>query len=272
MAPTRVLYAGQTATIAGETRPVQSASCETSIPIEDLLVLGKLGSAKRAQKEVATCKSDIKIYATQGLGSFVKTLIADASAGKANTISVSPNGFSMAGILTSFSIDASKGDFVTASMSFAGVGEATHVAPGELNTEAAPAAAAFTPMTSSEVTVAGGAGCVSTLKYSLDIPNEIVSCLGGVIAGDQAAVDQDNVMFSKPPFKSSLTIEGLAVTVDTLVKSFTIGANDGDGCIKVDITDGTIISKSFNQSAGDVGATYSLNVEGTNVTITAGQA
>lgn len=270
MAPTRVLYAGQTANVAGSTFPVQSASCETSIPIEDLMVLGKLGSAKRAQKEVATCKSDIKIYAVQGLGTVVKALIADASAGTTKTISVSPNGFSMDGILTSFSIDASKGDFVTASMSFAGVGAATHEAPAALNTEAAAPAPAFTPMTSAEVTVAGT--CVSTLKYSLDIPNEVVSCLGGVIEGNQAAVDQDNVMFSKPPFKSSLTIEGLAVTVGTLVKAFTIGAGDGNGCIDVDITDGTIISKSFNQSAGDVGATYSLNVEGTNVTITAGQA
>ena len=32
--------------------------------------------------------------------------------------------------------------------------------------------------------------------------------------------------------------------------------------------DATVVSKSFNQSAGDVGATYNFTVEGTDVNLT----
>ena len=266
--PTRVLYAMQTASVAGHSFGVQSASCETTIPSEDLVVFARLGSAGRFQKDVATCKSDIKIYATTGLGEIVDSLITLATAGTASAISVTPNGFSMSGILSSFSLDASKGDFVTASMSFAGVGEATHAAAGAPTTVGAQGT--ITPMTSNEVTVAGT--CPSTLKYSLDIPNEVVSCLGGVIEGSQATIVGSHTMFSKPPFKSSITVDGLNVGVAAALTTFSVGTSNSADCFEWTDAAATIVSKSFNQSAGDVGATYSLNVEGTNVTITAGQA
>ena len=271
MAPTRVLYAAQVLKIQTANSVfnsglgVQSASCETNIPIEDLSVLSKLGSAGRFQKEVATCKSEIKIYATAGLGTIIAGLITDADAGTLRQIIVEPNGFQMSGILSSFSLDASKGDFVTASLGFDGIGEATqNTAPGSsLNSSVVRAVAlAITPMTSAEVSVGGGAGCPASLKYSLDLPNETITCLGTVIAGDNAAIKAGSSIFSKPPFKSSLNVDGLNVDINTAIKSFTVTS-----CISVDITDGKIASKSFNQSAGDVGANYSQSVEGTSVTI-----
>ena len=268
MAPSRILYAAQSLVIdAFNALGVQSASCETTIPIEDISVLSKLGSAGRFQKEVATCKSEIKIYATAGLGDIISGLMVNADAGAISTIEVSPNGFSMSGILSSFSLDASKGDFVTASLSFEGVGEARHLTglDTSLSSEA-NAGLAITPMTSTEVKVAGS--CPSSLKYSLDIPNETVTCLGSVITGSQSVVAAGNQMFSKPPFKSSLNLEGLNVDLNTAVITFTVGPSaTPSSCIEVVIADGSIASKSFNQSAGDVGATYSNVVEGTDARI-----
>jgi hypothetical protein len=46
--------------------PTSSASCDETIPNEDVLVLGKLGAAARAQKDVTTCKSNIKFYLSHG--------------------------------------------------------------------------------------------------------------------------------------------------------------------------------------------------------------
>lgn len=274
MSATRTLYAAQTGTIGGTAFAVQSASCETSIPIEDLTVFGRLGSAGRFQKDVATCKADVKVYAFAGMGKMVSGLIVDATAGTTTIIKVAPNGFTMSGILSSFSVDSAKGDFVTASFSFAGVGEAKHDSaanPGVAKTQFA----SVTPYLSSDVTVSDT--CPSSMKFSLDIPNEVVSCLGGAITGGQVFVSTDNIMFSKPPFKSSLTIEGLAVNVAGGISTLKIG-NDVDGasppvkvgtdCVSIDIVDGETISKSFNQSAGDLGATFSYNVEGTDLAIT----
>ena len=46
--------------------PTQSASCEETIPQEDVLVLGKLGAAARMQKDVTTCKASLKLYLSDG--------------------------------------------------------------------------------------------------------------------------------------------------------------------------------------------------------------
>jgi len=42
--------------------PVQTASTDVTIPMEDVLVMGQLGSVKRLQKEVATSKCSVKAY------------------------------------------------------------------------------------------------------------------------------------------------------------------------------------------------------------------
>ena len=46
--------------------PTQSASCDETIPLDDVLVLGKLGAAGRLQKDVTGCKSSVKFYVAQG--------------------------------------------------------------------------------------------------------------------------------------------------------------------------------------------------------------
>ena len=139
--PARTLYAAQQATIVTNANTtgnfaVQSASAETSIPVDDLLILGKFGSAGRHQKEVATCKADLKIFlaatgtTTAGAlaGSFLAELTGETVEGKVSTITVSPNGFTMSGIVSSIGIDHSQGNYAMCDISFVGVGEPDYAA------------------------------------------------------------------------------------------------------------------------------------------------
>lgn len=280
--PARTLYAAQSCTItpnAGGAKnfPVQSASCETTVPIDDIAILGKLGSAGRFQKEVATCKSDIKIYlgndtgdSNAVLGSFLSVLTGEALAGTVSTISVSPNGFVMSGIVSNIGIDMSKGNFAMLDISFVGVGEPNYSAVpstvGGAGTEPA-AAVAVNPITTGVKIYNLGAStynntCPNSVKFSLDIPNEVISCLGGKISGSQVAVATDNIQVAKPPFKATIAVEGTSAESS---KKLVFGeVND---VITIVINDAQVTSKSFNQAAGNVGANYSFTAEGTDITL-----
>ena len=279
--PARTLYAAQQATITTNVGSigkfaVQSASCETTIPVDDLLILGKLGSAGRFQKEVATCKSDLKIFlnmdktnANALTGTFLQQLTGEALDGKTSVITVSPNGFTMSGIISSIGIDHSNGNFATADLSFVGVGEPTYAAAptsvGGAGTQPGDAIA-ITPVTTGVLLydLDGNVTdtCPQSAKFSLDLPNEVISCLGGAVAGDQTAVSGANVQVAKPPFKGTITVDGTSAEEIKQVKFGTDGAN-----ITCVINDGILVSRSFNQGAGDVGATYSFNIEGVDVSV-----
>jgi len=295
--PARTLYASQLCTIknnAGTTKsfPVQSANCETSIPIEDISILGKLGSAGRFQKEVATCKSDVKIYlgndagdSNSVLGSFLSLLTGEALAGGISTIKVTPNGYTMSGIVSKIGIDMSKGNFAMLDLSFAGVGEPDYDAQlssiGGAGTEPG-AAIAVSPITTGVKLYSledyqslggylssGTSGldvfnnkCPNSVKFNMDIPNEVISCLGGVISGSQVAVASANVQVGKPPFKGTIVVEG--TSAQSCSKVVFGEAND---VITIVFNDGKVTSKSFNQAAGNVGATYNFTVEGTDIVL-----
>jgi len=279
--PARTLYAAQQARIVTNANTtgdfaVQSASCETTIPIDDLLILGKLGSAGRHQKEVATCKADLKIFlnndATSSAlkGSFLQELTGEALAGQVSTISVSPNGFTMSGIISSIGIDHSQGNFATADLSFVGVGEPDYAAVptsiGGAGTQPASAIQISPVTTGIEIYDTGGVltdKCPQSAKFSLDIPNEVISCLGGDISGSQTEVATDNVQVAKPPFKGTISIEGTSAEAANQLKFGAAGAN-----INCKINDGKLVSRSFNQAAGDVGANYSFTLEGVDIDVT----
>ena len=278
--PARTLYAAQSCTItpyAGGAKnfPVQSATCETTVPIEDISILGKLGSAGRFQKEVATCKSDIKIYlgndsgdANAVLGSFLSVLTGEALAGTVSTISVAPNGFTMSGIVSNIGIDMSKGNFAMLDLSFVGVGEPDYAnvptTLGGAGTQPASAVAIVPITTGVKIYNLGASSfnntCPSSVKFSLDIPNEVISCLGGKISGAQAVVAADNIQVAKPPFKATISVEGTSAE-----SSKKIVFGEVNDVITVVLNDAQTTSKSFNQAAGNVGANYSFTVEGTDV-------
>jgi len=272
--PARVLYVGQEVkivTFGALTKyfPVQSASCELTRPIDDVLSFGRLSSLGRFQNSVATCKADIKTYISQNTGAaaaqqlntaFIQGLTGEALAGSVSTISVTPNGFTMSGILASFGLEISQGNFATADLSFVGVGEPSFAAaPGSnVYAEQANMPTAFTPVTSANIAGPAATGCATSFKFSLDLPNDTLTCLGGAISGSQAAVASSFLQVAKPPFKASISVEGTAIDAPSgvlLTTQYQIGK------LGITLPAAQITARSFNNAVGNVGATYNFTVE-----------
>lgn len=258
--PARTLYVSQKATIDGKVYPVQSASCEVTTPQDDVFAFGILGSAGRFQKDPTTCKADVKIYlTTSGVSANylsateISRLTGNALAGTLSAIILEPNGFEMSGIMTSLGVDASNGQFVTVDMSFVGVGNPVFNEAGttiQSSQHATPGITAVTPVTSNLVTVAGA--CVNSAKFNLDIPTEVISCLGGAITGAQLDLTGAHVQLGKPPFKATMNVEGTAAGEVSVVDF---------GDLRVTVNNGKVTSKSINQAVGNVGANYSFTLE-----------
>lgn len=285
--------------------PSQSATADETIPQEDVLVLGKLGGAGRLQKDVAACKCTVKAYIldsgaanagfTIGNGtagfigvndSVMETLLQDirldAIAGLPVNVNLHYNstdkgGFEFEGACSNIGIDVSKGAFPMLDLSFDGVGQINNLASDNTGVTASDDTAkadyidTATPLTSEDVTMPSSAhdkDTVNSLKFSLDMPTETLSRLGGKIEGDTSVVKDDNVTFSKPPFKSSLTVEGQALTElakDANVASTANTLNGFDiGVLDVTLIGSALSSRSMNQAVGDIGATFNIAVEGTD--------
>ena len=280
--PARTLYAAQLATITPNAGgacnlPVQSASCELTLPVDDIMILGRLGSAGRFQKEVATCKADLKVYlGTDNTdpntlsGAFLSVLTGEALAGNVSTVTVTPNGFIMSGILTHIGLELSLGIFGMGDFSFAGVGEPVFAAVpttiGGAGTQPG-AAVAIVPLTTGvkiyDITkTTFNNTCPKSVKFSLDIPNEIISCLGSPISGSQVVVAAGNVQVAKPPFHYTLVCEGTAAEA-----SSKLVFGETNACITIVANDGVLQQRGFNQAAGDVGSSYNFSVEGSDCTI-----
>lgn len=274
--PARVLYAGQEVKITSSNSgiyrylPVQSANCEVSRPIEDILSFGQLGSLGRFQTAVSTCKADIKTYIanTTGLNNnllntaFISQLTGDALAGSVATIGVTPNGFQMSGILSSFGVEIANGGFATADLSFAGVGEPVFApAPaGSSFSTQANMPASFTPVLSANVGGNITGGCPNSFKFSLDMPNDTISCLGIQVSGSQSEVAPGFLMVAKSPFKTSVSVEGTAVDLPSNPQGqFVVGK------LGITLPAAQVTSHSFNNAVGNVGATYNYTLEDVTV-------
>ena len=248
--------------------PVQTASIERTVPTEDIIILGKLGSVGRQQKEVESVKMDIKLFWATGSANTLSAanlniLTGNALNGTRSKVVVTPNGFTGFGILTNFGIDAGVGDFLTANMSFEGFGT-------PIITTAATAAASVSSYSGTSIVVytsenvsAGASGeTIKSAKFSIDIPSERLSRLGAPITGSQTGVDLtgNHLLVAKPPFKISVSYDGQFVT----------GAHANDpitfGHLTITPVNSNITTQSFSQNAGDVGATMSFASEGTSCT------
>ena len=260
--------------------PVQTASIERTVPTEDVLVLGKLGSAGRQQKEVESVKVSVKLFWSSGerdsatattitnsletrlTAANLSTLTGNALLGTRSKIMLSPNGFTGYGILTNFGIEAGVGDFLTANLSFEGFGTpviATAASAANVESDYAPKSVY---VYTTENVSAGGAGTetIKSAKFSIDIPTERLTRLGAPITGLQTdtLLTGSNLIVAKPPFKVSVSYDGELVT----------GAHANDpitfGHLKVTPIGANITSQSYNQNAGDVGAAFSFSSEGTS--------
>jgi hypothetical protein len=306
MAISRVLYAAQTVTLktSGGTYiiPCQSANADETIPVDDVLVLGKLGAAGRLQKDVASCKASIKGYICTSvlvgnlsdnafkaaddtlLNTMLSEVRLDSIAGDALTVRLQHNGqntggFEFKGACSSVGMDISKGNFGMLDMSFDGVGQINDLSLGNPNNAIPNQATSSTqnnvseatPTVSSDVILPADGhddDTIANLKFSFDMPTETLSRLGGTFIGNTNTVEDDNVTFSKPPFKSSMTVDGQSATTmdaDATTDSSTNRIRGFDiGGLGVELVSPAVSARSMSQAVGDVGATFSLTIDGTD--------
>jgi hypothetical protein len=285
--PSRILYASQRASLyisgnqgGGEVPKklaIQSASLDITNPIDDVLTFGILGSAGRFQKEVSRTKITLKFFPTKETGSFSGILASDIAtlrdrslSGLYSTIVVEPYGFTGSGILTNMTLNAAVNSFVDSDMSFEGLGfpvtggYSPNISSNAYNDGAGTfIPTAVTPITHDKVSVGyyGGdftktdprlSGTIASAKFSFDLPNEVITSLGSLITGDQTAAYGTNRIVSKPPFKASLMVDGTSATA----------ADTADfGIVSIVLPKAIVISSSYNQGVGTLGATYSYTTE-----------
>ena len=278
------LFLSETGADSIDGLPIQSASIERTVPTEDIMVLGKLGSAGRQQKEVESVKMDIKLFWASGertnsststvtdtqetrlTAADLQILTGNALRGTRSKIVVSPNGFTGYGILTNFGIDGSVGDFLTASMSFEGFGTPLIAnTTSDASVESSYAPASVFVYTSENIKLGGSTDeTIKSAKFSLDIPTERLSLIGSPVTGMQdSALTGYHLLVAKPPFKVSVSYEGQLVTGSHALDPITFGH------VKFTPIAANITSQNYSQNAGDVGASMSFSAEGTSVTIAA---
>lgn len=278
----RTLYVGQQVKIvtgpAGNQitgyLPVSSASCEVTKPVEAVSAFGHLGSLALAQTNLTTCKSSIKTYLTSGLANvtqgnvsgvcpgLIASITGDAVNGNYTVLTVSPNGFTMSGIITSLGVDMSLGSFGMCDMSFNGVGQPSFPSlASNATTEQAVMPTSLVPVTT--IAVSGGliSGCANSFKFSLDMPTDLLACLGD--NPDSAQTNTLNSLIAtKPPYKTSITVEGFGVDIS---QTGIPPANTkySLGGLAIALPNAIVTSKSFNNAVGNANATFNYGLEDT---------
>ena len=122
----------------------------------------------------------------------------------------------------------------------------------------------------------GNIDTINSAKMSFDMPTETLSALGQVIEGNTVTVKPGNTVFSKPPYKASLNLDGQGLKMAGHVNYVPVGGiihveeeilpNEiqvGQLHCVVDKDGAGVTSRSMNQNVGDVGASYTVAVEGT---------
>lgn len=271
----RVAYFAQSGTlICGANTyilPISSANIEVTRPIEAVTAFGQFGALNTAQTNITTCKSSLKAYLGTGVGinGLTKTVLDDLISGTQTgsiTIKVSPNGFTMSGILTNIGLDISLGGFGMADLGFAGVGN-PDVANPTATTTAASTALTITPVTT--MTVGSGQALsgvsATSIKFSYDLPTDTLGALGENPNATQGSMT--SVIATKAPYKTSISVEGYGVNISGLLDTAVTGVFS-IGNIGISLPKGKVSSRSFNNAAGQVSATFSLSAEDTSANFT----
>ncbi len=278
----RTLYVGQQVKIVtGPTGayltgylPVSSASCEVTKPVEAVSAFGHLGSLALAQVNLTTCKSSIKTYLSSGIANvtvgsvsgicpgLLASITGDAVAGNYTVITVSPNGFIMSGIVTSIGIDMSLGGFGTCDFAFNGIGQPSFSSlTTNATSEQSVMPTSLTPVTTVGVSGAITSGCANSFKFSLDMPTDTLACLGDNPDSPQVN-GLNSLIATKPPYKSSLSVEGFGVDV-TPTGIPPANSKYSLGGLGIQLPNAVVTSKSFNNAVGTANASYNYNVEDT---------
>lgn len=277
----RTLYVGQQVKIVTGPNgnltgylPVSSASCEVNQPVEAVSAFGHLGSLALAQTNFTTCKSSIKTYLSSGIANattgivngicpgLLSSITGDAVNGNYTVISVSPNGFTMSGIITSLGIDISLGSFGMCDFAFNGIGQPSFSSlTTNATTEQAVMPTSLTPVTTVGVSGAITSGCASSFKFSLDMPTENLACLGDNPNTTQVST-MNSLIATKPPYKSSISVEGFGVDI-SVTGIPPSNSKYSLGGLGIQLPNGIASSKSFNNAVGNANASYNYGVEDT---------
>lgn len=264
--------------------PVQSANVEVTRPIEPITAFGQFSALNTAQTNFTTCKSTFKAYLGTGtsLGksaggggvdsTFLNQLISNTQSGKQIAIEVGPNGYSMSGLLTNLGIDISIGAFGMCDMGFAGLGNPTLTSNTTSTTTEISTTMSLSPVTTMSVDT-GSATALSgafptSVKFSYDLPTDTLATLGENPNASQSGSTLQSVIATKPPYKATVSVEGYGInpTVSDAVISV---APYEIGNIGVQLRNGKVTSRSFNNAAGQVSATFSYTVEDIFATLSA---
>ena len=282
----RIVYFAQKATVvtaAGKTYtlPVSTASIEVTRPVEAITSFGKFGSLNVAQTNLTTCKSSLKCYLGTGtsLGyqgekgitsAVLNDMISSTTSSSGMTISVSPGGFTMSGILTNIGIDISMGGFGMCDFGFAGIGNPVLVSPNAGNqTTENDSTLSISPITTMSIGSASGAlnGVYATsIKFSYDMPTDTLAALGDNPNASQGSSQLVSSIATKPPYKTTISVEGHGVD-PTLLDTGVAGLGYGIGNIAIVLPNAKVSARSFNNAAGQVSATYSYTAEDVSATI-----
>jgi len=264
----RVVYFAQTGVLTTPydtyTLPVLSANIETSRPIESMSSFGKFSSLNTAQTNLTTCKATLKCHLGNGSGInpvdayFLNDLISNTQSSSGFSLKVSPNGFSMTGILTNIGLDISVGGLGMCDLSFAGIGNPNISAPISTATDS-NTLMNITPVTMNSVVLTGSLTGVyaTSLKLSYDMPTDTLSRLG-----DNPNATQGNLVSTiatKPPYKATINTDGYGVDptqADSFYKSqFNIGE------ISFYLPNAKVNARSFNNAAGQVSSKFNYTIE-----------
>lgn len=277
----RTLYVGQQVKIVANNGlitgylPVSSASCEVTKPVEAVSAFGHLGSLALAQTNLTTCKTSIKTYLSSGIANvtagnvsgvcpgLLAAITGDAVAGNYTVLTVSPNGFTMSGIITSLGIDMSLGGFGMADFGFNGIGQPNFATiNGNATTEQSVMPSSMTPVSTVAVSGALLSGCVNSFKFSLDMPTDTLACLGDNPDSPQLN-GLNSVIATKPPYKATISVEGFGVDLTTTgIPPANTKYNLGG--LSIQLPNAFVSSRSFNNAVGTANASYNYTMEDTS--------
>ena len=266
--------------------PISSANIEVSRPIEAITSFGKFSSLNTAQTNLTTCKSTLKAYlgtgialgtgSTGALGSGIdaaalNALINATSSSSGIEISVMPGGFVMTGILTNLGIDMSMGGFATVDLGFAGIGKPTLYGPTSNIVSESNSTMSIAPITTISIGTSGAMSgtYASSIKFSYDLPTDTLSALGDDPNAYQGSSRLISSIASKPPYKATVSVEGHGVDPTRTDALSALVYNIGN--IGIQLPNAKVSSRSMNNAAGQVSATYSFTAEDVGATITSVQ-
>jgi hypothetical protein len=269
----RVVYFAQTGVLTTPYHtyilPVMSANIDVSRPIESMSTFSKFSSLNTAQTNLTSCKATLKCHLGGGSGIngidtyFLNDLISNTQSSSGFSLQVSPNGFSMTGILTNIGLDISVGGLGMCDLSFAGIGNPNISTPISTATDS-NTLMNITPVTMNSVVLTGSLSGVyaTSLKLSYDLPTDTLSRLG-----DNPNATQGNLVSTiatKPPYKATINTEGYGVDPTRADSFYKSQFNIGD--LKFYLPNAKVNSRSFNNAAGQVSAKFNYAIEDSTCT------